>query len=44
MAHGLIKWVLKKQIGLNRLKKREEANPWTICRKARISHSMAKVM
>ena len=28
MAHGLIKWVLKKQAGLNGLGKREEANAW----------------
>ena len=44
MAHGLIKWVLKKQTGLNGPEKREEANSWAICRKARMGHNMAKVM
>ena len=44
MAHGLIKWVLKMQIGLNGPGKREEANSWTVCRKARMSHSRPKVM
>ena len=44
MAHGLIKWVLKKQTGLNGLGKREEANPWAVYRKARMNHSRLKVM
>ena len=44
MAQGLIKWVLKKQTGLNGLGKREEANPWTVYRKARMNHSRLKVM
>ena len=44
MVHGLIKWVLKKQTGLNRLGKREEANPWAVCRKAKMSHSKPKVI
>ena len=44
MAHGLIKWVLKKQTGLNGPGKREEANPWTIYRKPRMGHSRLKVM
>ena len=44
MVHGLIKWVLKKQTGLNEPEKREEANPWAVCRKARIGHSMPKIM
>ena len=44
MAHGLIKWVLKKQTGLNGPGKREEANPWTIYRNARLGHSRLKVM
>ena len=44
MAHGLIKWVLKKQAGLNGLEKREEANPWAVYRKARINHSRPKVI
>ena len=44
MAHGLIKWVLKKQTGLNGLEKREEANPWVVCRKVRMDHSRPKVM
>ena len=44
MAHGLIKWVLKKQTSLNEPRKREEANSWTICRKARMGHSRPKVM
>ena len=44
MAHKLIKWVLKKQTGLNGLGKREEANPWAVCRKVRIGHSKPKVI
>ena len=44
MAHRLIKWVLKKQTGLNGPEKIEEANSWGICRKARMGHNMAKVM
>ena len=44
MAHGLIMWVMRKQTGLNRLGKREEANPWAVCRKARMGHSRPKVM
>jgi len=44
MAYGLIKWVLRKPTGLNGLGKREEANPWAVCRKARMSHSRPKVM
>ena len=44
MAHELIKWVLKKQTGLNGLRKREEANPWAVCRKAKIGHSRPKVI
>ena len=44
MAHGLIKWVLKKQTGLNGPEKREKANPWVICRKTRMDHNRPKVM
>ena len=44
MAHELIKWVLKKQMGLNGPGKREEANPRALCRKARMGHSRPKVM
>ena len=44
MAHGLIKWVLRKQMGLNGIRKRKEANPWAICRKARMGYSRPKVM
>ena len=44
MAHGLIKWVLKKQMSLNGPGKREEAYPWAICRKARMDHNRPKVM
>ena len=44
MAHELIKWVLKKQTGLNGPEKREEANPWAVCRKARRGQSRPKVM
>ena len=44
MAHGLIKWALKKQTGLNEPGKREEANLWAVCRKARIGHNKPKVM
>ena len=44
MAHKLIKWVLKKQTGLNGFGKREEANPLAVCRKARMGHSRPKVI
>ena len=44
MAHELMKWVLKKQTDLNGPRKREKANPWAICRKARMGHSRPKVM
>ena len=44
MAHGLIKWVLRKQTGLNGLEKREEANSWAVCRKAKMGHNKPKVM
>ena len=44
MAHGLIKWVLRKQTSLNGHGKREEANSWAVYRKARIGHSRPKVM
>ena len=44
MAYGLIKWVLRKQTGLNGLGKREEANSWAVCRKARMGHNRPKVM
>ena len=44
MAHGLIKWVLKKQTDLKGPKKREEANSWAVCRKVRMGHNMLKVM
>ena len=44
MAHGLIKWALKKQTGLNGPGKRKEANSWIVHRKARIGHSMPKIM
>ena len=44
MAYGLIKWVLKKQTGLNGPKKREEANAWEVYRKARMDHNKPKVM
>ena len=44
MAYELIKWVLKKQTGLNEPEKREEANPWAIYRKARMGHNKLKVM
>ena len=37
------KWP-KKHTGLNRLGKREEANPWAVCRKARMGHCRPKVM
>ena len=33
MAHGLIKWILRKQTGLNGSEKREEANLQVVCRK-----------
>ena len=44
MAHGLIKWVLKKRMGINGPGKREEANLWAVCKKARMGHSKPKVM
>ena len=44
MAHWLIKWVLEKQMGLKGPGKREEANSWAVCRKARMGYSRAKVM
>ena len=44
MAHELIKWVLKNQTSLNGLGKREEANPWAVCRKAKMGHSKPKVI
>ena len=44
MAHGLIKWVLRKQMGLNGPGKRKEVNPWAVCRKTRIGHNKSKVM
>ena len=44
MVYKLIKWVLSKQTGLNEPRKREEANPWAVCRKARMSHSRLEVM
>ena len=44
MVHGLIKWVLKKQAGLNGPEKRKEVNPWAVCRKARMDHSRPKVI
>ena len=44
MVHRLIKWVLKKQMCLNGLGKREKANLWAVCRKVRIGHSWLKVM
>ena len=44
MAHGLIKWVLRKQTDLNGLGKREEANPWAVYRKVRMGHNRPKVM
>ena len=44
MAHKFMKWVLKKQMGLNGPGKRKEANPWAICRKARMCHSRPKVI
>ena len=44
MTHGLMKWVLKKQTGLNGPGKREKANPWAICRKARMGHNRLKVI
>ena len=44
MAHGIIKWVLKKKTGLNGPRKREEANPWAIYRKVRMGHNRSKVM
>ena len=44
MAHRLIKWVLKKQMGLNRPGKREEANPSAVCRKVRMDYSRPKVI
>ena len=44
MAHELIKWVLRRQTGLNGPGKREEVNPWAVCRKARRSHNRLKVM
>ena len=44
MVHGLIKWVLKKQASLNGLGKREEANPWAICKKVRMGYSRPKVI
>jgi len=44
MAHGLIKWVLRKQTGLNGSGKREEANPWAIRRIARMGHNRPKLM
>ena len=44
MAHKLIKWVLRKQTSLNGPEKREEANPWAVCRKARMGHGRLKVM
>ena len=44
MAHGLIKWVLRNQTGLNGLRKREEANLWAVCTKVRIGHNRLKVM
>ena len=43
MAHGLIKWVLRRQTGLNGFGKKE-ANPWAVCRKVRKGHSRPKVM
>ena len=42
MAYELIKWVLKKQTGLNEPEKREEANPWAIYRKARMATTSSK--
>ena len=44
MAHGLIKWVMRRQMGLNGLGKREEANSLAVCRKARRGHNRPKVM
>ena len=44
MAHRLIKWVLRKQTGLIGPGKREEANPWAVCRKVRKGHNEPKVM
>ena len=44
MVHELIKWVLRKQTGLNGPRKREEANLWAVCRKVRMGHSKPKVM
>ena len=44
MTHGLIKWVLRKQTVLNGPGKREEANSWAVCRKAKMGHSRPKVM
>ena len=44
MTHRLIKWVLKKQTGLNGSGKREEANPLAVCRKARMGHNRPKVI
>ena len=44
MVHGLIKWVLEKQMDLNGPGKKEKANPWAVYRKARMSHSRPKVM
>ena len=44
MAHELIKWVLRKQTGLNGLEKREEANSWALSRKAKMGHNKPKVM
>ena len=44
MAHGLIKWVPRRQMGLNGPGKREETNPWAVCRKTRMAHSRPEVM
>ena len=44
MAYRLIKWVLRKQTGLNGPEKREESNPWAVCRKTRMAHSRPEVM
>ena len=44
MAHRPIKWVMRKQTSLKGLGKKEEANPWAVCRKARIGHRKPKVM
>ena len=44
MDHGPAKWALRKQTSLKEPGEREEANPWEICRKARMAHSKPEMM